>query len=221
MLLAISPHLDDAVFGCGSLLAMRPGALVATLFAGAPPPQAPLTGWDADCGFASSAQALAQRRLEDATALGILKAQPCWLAFPDAQYRSAPPPHRLLRDAIGRLIAQHRPDACVVPMGLFHEDHLLAHEASLAALQETGIPALAYEEAHYRRIPGSVEARIASWRTAGIDASAPRELAPSPPKRRAVACYASQLRGLAIRAEHGRNDLDAPERYRLLRMKTQ
>ena len=219
MLLAISPHLDDAVFGCGSLLAMRPGTVVATLFAGAPPSQAALTGWDADCGFASSAQALAQRRLEDATALGILKAQPCWLTFPDAQYRDSPPPPRLLRDAIGRLIAQHRPEACVVPMGLFHEDHLLAHDASLAALRNTGIPALAYEEAHYRRIPGRVQERMASWRSAGIDASAPRELAPSPRKRRVVECYASQLRGLAVRASQGCSDLDAPERYRLLRMK--
>jgi hypothetical protein len=35
-LLVVSPHLDDAVFGCGELIASRPGATVARLFAGPP-----------------------------------------------------------------------------------------------------------------------------------------------------------------------------------------
>ncbi len=32
----VSPHLDDAVLGCGQLLAAWPGATVVTVFAGKP-----------------------------------------------------------------------------------------------------------------------------------------------------------------------------------------
>ncbi|MCK7501425.1 MAG: PIG-L family deacetylase [Comamonadaceae bacterium] len=42
----VSPHLDDAVFGCGAWLAARPGCIVATVFAGEPPELAALTDWD-------------------------------------------------------------------------------------------------------------------------------------------------------------------------------
>ena len=33
----VSPHLDDAVLGCGRFLAVHPGATVVTVFAGNPP----------------------------------------------------------------------------------------------------------------------------------------------------------------------------------------
>ena len=32
----LSPHLDDAVLGCGRLLSAHPGATVVTVYAGAP-----------------------------------------------------------------------------------------------------------------------------------------------------------------------------------------
>jgi len=47
----ISPHLDDAVFACGELLAARPGSVVITVLAGRPPRDLPLTPWDAASGF--------------------------------------------------------------------------------------------------------------------------------------------------------------------------
>ena len=49
--LAISPHCDDAVFGCGDVLAVHAGAAVVTVFAGSPAPAAALTRWDAAAGF--------------------------------------------------------------------------------------------------------------------------------------------------------------------------
>ena len=49
--MVLSPHCDDAVFGCGELLADRPGSTVITVFAGRPGSGVPLTRWDAAAGF--------------------------------------------------------------------------------------------------------------------------------------------------------------------------
>ena len=51
-IVVVSPHLDDAVLGCGRLLAAHPGATVITLYAGAPATYPdPPTRWDAIVGF--------------------------------------------------------------------------------------------------------------------------------------------------------------------------
>ena len=89
-ILAISPHLDDAVFSCGELLASAPGAKVVTVFAGGPPAGASMTSWDADCGFRADDDVIAARRGEDARALEMLGASPVWLPFWDDQYARAP-----------------------------------------------------------------------------------------------------------------------------------
>ena len=61
-MVVISPHLDDAVFGCGRLLASRPGSIVVTLFAGVPDDAGQLTDWDARCGFTTAGEAVWARR---------------------------------------------------------------------------------------------------------------------------------------------------------------
>src|SRR5436853_287558 len=52
-MVAISPHLDDAVLSCGQLLAARPGSVVITVFAGMPRDGSQQTDWDRRCGFAN------------------------------------------------------------------------------------------------------------------------------------------------------------------------
>jgi LmbE family N-acetylglucosaminyl deacetylase len=42
-LLVVSPHCDDAVLSCGSLLETHPGSAVVTVFAGTQPAGQPLT----------------------------------------------------------------------------------------------------------------------------------------------------------------------------------
>lgn len=215
-LLVVSPHLDDAVFSCGELLAAHPGALVVTVFAGVPPQTWWAPDWDAACGFASAREAMAARRREDREALEILRAEPCWLNCLDAQYR-AHKPARGVGLKLARAVRRHEADTIAIPLGLFHEDHKLAHEAALALLHSSqGKRWIAYEDALYRRIPGLAAERRAGLERAGIrleplcaDAGGPHRV----DKGRALRCYASQLRGLATAGRPGHADLLAPEGY--------
>jgi LmbE family N-acetylglucosaminyl deacetylase len=75
----VSPHLDDAVLGCGRLLAAHPGATVITLYAGAPSTYPdPPTRWDQVAGFGPGDDVLAARKDEDRAALAELGATPVW-----------------------------------------------------------------------------------------------------------------------------------------------
>ena len=81
--LVISPHLDDAVFSCGRLLAAAPGSIVVTVFAGIPPRDTPAPPWDRRAGFDRADEAMHARRDEDRRALARLDARPVWLDFLD------------------------------------------------------------------------------------------------------------------------------------------
>lgn len=212
--LVLSPHLDDAVLGCGDWLARHPGSTVATVFAGSPGPRAALTDWDARAGFRPGDDVVALRRAEDAAALRELRARPLWLAFRDAQY--APPPPR---DAVAREIARSvrvLAAACVVmPLGLFHSDHLLVREAALEARARAGARRwLVYADALYRALPDLEADALAALAARGhvlVPLAAPRTPA-SACKRAAVARYASQLHALATPGRPGHADAFEPER---------
>ena len=212
-MLAISPHCDDAVFACGDLLVARPGAVVVTIFAGSPARSSPLTRWDAAAGFRQDDDVMAARRAEDRAALAVLGARPAWLAFRDAQYGASPAAAEIAH-ALDAVMARVSPATVVAPLGLFHSDHRLAHEACLLA--RPGRPPAAwllYEDAIYRRLDDLAGARLASLRAAGLRLAA---VAPggraSTRKRRAVGAYRSQLRALAAPGHPGVDDVFAPER---------
>lgn len=221
-LLVISPHLDDAVLGCGALLATHPRSVVLTVFAGAP--RRPCRAdWDAACGFADAVEAIAARRAEDAAALRVLEAAPHWLPFCDSQYEEPAAPAQVAA-ALVESIEAHRPDCVVLPLGLFHSDHRQAHACALLAWQalagaRAGIDCwLAYEDAMYRRFQGLLQERLVQLGRAGVVAT-PAECeceraaeSALAAKRRAVQCYASQLKGLATPGRPGHRDAFAPER---------
>ncbi|HZP43596.1 MAG TPA: PIG-L family deacetylase [Candidatus Binatia bacterium] len=214
-ILAVSPHLDDVVFACGDLLGAHPGAVVVTVLAGRPAPGTPLAPWDADAGFRPGDDVIGARRREDAAALRHLGARPVWLDFRDAQYE--PPPARAaVARALAASIAAAHPTIVLVPLGLFHSDHALVHDAALDVRRGDGGRAwLAYEEPTYRRVPGALAARLAALAARGVRAG--RVPAPAPSasaaKRAAVACYASQLRALATPGRPGAAALLEPEGY--------
>ncbi|MGE5468168.1 MAG: PIG-L family deacetylase, partial [Ignavibacteria bacterium] len=174
--LVVSPHLDDAVFACGCLIAglarRRRRVAVATVFAGRPrAAPAGLSAWDHAAGFADGTDVVGARRAEDRAALGILKARHHWLPFRDSQYGPSPPPPAIAR----RLAALAPPGTAVLfPLGLFHSDHRLTREAVLELLRRRPQPlCLAYEDALYRTLPGLAQAAVARLRRAGL---APRAL---------------------------------------------
>ena len=90
MIVAVSPHCDDAAFGCGEFLAAHPGAAVVTVFAGRPLTYDGVTAWDAASGFSVDDDPVGRRRDEDRRGLAILGATPVWLDFCDAQYAPSP-----------------------------------------------------------------------------------------------------------------------------------
>jgi LmbE family N-acetylglucosaminyl deacetylase len=214
-LVVISPHCDDAVFGCAELLARRPGAVVVTVFAGRPPAGQPLTPWDARAGFGERDDVMTARRAEDRAALAVLRARPRWLSFRDAQY-GGPLDARAVVDDLTDAIVASRPETVAIPLGLFHEDHRTTHEAALrVARRRPDIDWVLYADALYRRIPGLVERRLATLRDAGLTATPlpQRGRGHAALKRRAVRCYRSQLRALASPGMPGWGDAFARERY--------
>lgn len=217
-LLLISPHLDDAVFSCGTLLASVPGATVLTVFAGFPPVEHPLTDWDRRCGFRQGDAIMALRRAEDLNALTLLHAQPLWLDFLDAQYAPSPPVD-VIANALHEVVRQRQPETLLFPLGLFHSDHTLVHDAVLKLLSHVDLVTAVYEDALYRQVDDLLQQRLLSLRQAGwcttvepIPASAQARAL----KQRAVHCYRSQLNGLATSGRPGVTDLSAPEQIRRL-----
>jgi LmbE family N-acetylglucosaminyl deacetylase len=207
----ISPHLDDAVFGCGDALAARPGSTVVTVFAGFPDDAERITEWDARCGFRGAREAVGARREEDRRALALLDARPHWLDFVDSQYGRTPAVEAVA-DALRAALRELAPDRLLYPLGLFHSDHRLVHDAACAALDGLSIEvALAYEDALYRSIPGLLQRRLAELAATGVTATPAPDAAPSsgPRKARAVEAYASQLKAFG---PGGCDDAARPER---------
>ena len=196
MHLVISPHLDDAVLACGQWLAAHPGCTVLTLFAGVPPDAGRLTDWDARSGFGSAREAIGARRREDERALKLLRAQARWLDFPDGQYGPSAPVDTLAA-AVREALIETKPSLLLCPMGLFHADHRLAHDAAVAAARGLGIERLRfYEDVPYRAMPGVLQARLAEWAAAGVPATpaAEQPVGGDEAKARALRLYASQRR---------------------------
>ena len=216
MMVVISPHLDDAVFGCGRLLASRPGSIVVTLFAGVPEDSGQLTQWDARCGFLSAAEAVSARRSEDERALALLDARPVWLDFLDSQYGKSPSA-AVLASALRRTLQELQPTELVFPLGLFHSDHLIGHEATVEALK--GVldgEMIVYEDALYRSMAGLLQQRLAALARAQVTASPCAMAGEESPddiderKPQAIQAYASQLRALSAERIA---DLRHPERF--------
>jgi len=220
----VSPHLDDAVLGCGRLMAGHPGATVVTVYAGAPPgyPE-PMTHWDTTAGFRAGDDVLGTRRDEDTAALALVGASPRWLDFVEHQYLDRP--DWVLADAVvDRLHAELvalAPTAVFAPFGIANPDHGEVHVAALQVRERMPEPAwFLYEDFGYKHIPGLLAWRVAQlfrrriWPTPVAIDHGPAETVETveSAKRAAVACYRSQV--LALEADWGFTPkLVAPEQY--------
>ena len=171
--LALSPHLDDAVFSCGGLIGRLADAgwhvVVATMFTRSMPnPQGFALACQLDKGIGRETDYMALRRNEDRVACAMLGAMQHWLDFAEAPHRGygsaaalfdAPladdDADRLLAPEIRRLAAELRPDLWLAPQCVGgHVDHLMTwralHTVSPAA------PTLWWRDFPYDLRPGHV-----------------------------------------------------------------
>jgi len=214
---AISPHFDDAVFSCGNLLAARPGSTVLTVYSAVPGSATPAPEWDRRCGFERADQAVLARHEENRAAMAVLGARGLGLDLLDDQYGGPRAEAGRLTGALAAALNTLAPDVVLLPLGLFHRDHLRTSDAALTVwrlfrdVMDTAW--LAYEEALYRCKPGLVQKRLAELREQRVLATPLSGPAPVDPDRktRAVAAYASQLQALGL--VPGKGDDAAPERY--------
>jgi LmbE family N-acetylglucosaminyl deacetylase len=220
-IVVVSPHLDDAVLGCGAFMSVHAGATVVTVFAGNPPAYPdPMRLWDVQSGFGPGDDVMEVRRAEDRAALGVLAANPVHLDFVEHTYNpgdSAVAPD-VLAAGIGAALQALRPTLVLAPFGLANPDHDVVHRACMLVRDELDgdVSWWLYQDFGYHYIPGMLAWRTASlfrrgiWPTPvcpEIDAGDARKLA-------AVECYPSQLHALdddwQIRAKLATH---APEQY--------
>ncbi|MEL6062651.1 MULTISPECIES: PIG-L deacetylase family protein [unclassified Methylobacterium] len=234
--LALSPHLDDAAFSCGGLLArLAQGGwrvVMATLFTGSvADPKGFALACQLDKGLTADIDYMALRRDEDiraAAALGI--APPVHLPFREAPHRGYGSAPELfsgtraddgiagdLAPAIAALIAAEKPDLLLAPQAIGgHVDHVQAVRALRGC--DPRPPIL-----WWRDFPYTVREAAPREPLASLFAELPARIVTLDPdaqarKRTACAAYASQI-GFQFGGEAG---LDARlvrengiERFRL------
>jgi LmbE family N-acetylglucosaminyl deacetylase len=216
----VSPHLDDAVLGCGRFLARHPRSTVVTVFAGNPPRYPdPMRPWDVHSGFAPGDDVMAARRSEDTAACEALDAIPHHLDFVEYSYNPDDRPVAVaevapvLRDVLRELA----PTLVLAPFGLANPDHDVTHRACM--LVRDDLPDASwwcYEDSGYKHIPGLLAWRVSSLFRSGIWPTpvCPHVDPSEARKRDAVNCYPSQLRALEHDWQIGAKlAAPAPEQY--------
>ena len=152
--LLLSPHLDDAVLDCWSVLSADAPLTVVNVFAGLPP-AGTVTAWDRIVGATDSAELMRARQAEDREALALAGREPVNLPFPESQQRPHSPEPTYA--ALDRAIAGAAPAASRVlaPMtlGTVHPDHRLLRAYALA-LRAAGLPVTLYADAPYATVYG-------------------------------------------------------------------
>ena len=200
----VSPHLDDAVLGCGNFMAAHPGVVVATVFAGNPAqyPTDPMRKWDVQSGFEPGDDVMETRRHEDDAALELLSATPLHLEFVEYSYNAddRPVAPGVLVEVLAPALAALSPTLVLAPFGLANPDHDVVHQACMLARERLGdeVSWWCYEDHGYKHIPGML-----AWRVSTLFR---RRLWPTPVcpttdvsetrKQAAVRCYQSQLLAL-------------------------
>lgn len=152
--LLLSPHLDDAVLDCWSVLT-APGELnVVNVFAGIPPAGA-VTGWDRIAGATDSAALMRSRIDEDRAALARAGRVPVNLGFLEYQQREhrREPPLRAIDDAVVEAVPAASRVYAPAVLGTLHPDHARTRAYALAAAA-AGLPVELYADLPYAVVYG-------------------------------------------------------------------
>jgi LmbE family N-acetylglucosaminyl deacetylase len=148
--LLLSPHLDDAVLNCWSVLTSEPNLRVVNVFAGTPRPGF-VSDWDRKCGASSSADHVRVRISEDERVLGGLGHRPANLSFRDIQYARRGIA-RVTMPALDRAVAEIVPAVSLAyapaALGEGHIDHRLVRSYA-RGLARAGVPVRLYADLPY------------------------------------------------------------------------
>ncbi len=202
-IVVVSPHLDDAVLGCGRLLAAHPGATVVTVYAG----RAGELSRSADAlGHGLRLRAGRRRaRRPQASRTGARSAcsmrPPCGSTTSSTSTSTSPTGSVPTRPSAGleAAIRAADPTAVFMPFGLANPDHTATHDAARLVRERMPEPAwFCYEDMGYQHIPGLLAWRVAQLFRAEIwpTPAAPTVDPGHERKQAAVAHYGSQLRAL-------------------------
>ena len=147
--LVLSPHLDDAVIDCWSVLTGQADVQVVNLCA-RPPGPGGVTFWDRICGAEDSAALFRMRIDEDREALAQAGQEPLNLPFLEAQYREGrrPPSLREIDAALAEAVPAASAVYAPAALGTVHPDHALLRSYALA-LARQGLPARLYADLPY------------------------------------------------------------------------
>ena len=208
--MAVSPHLDDAAFSAGALLASlaRRGhrVTVLTLFtATVPDPQGFALACQTDKGLGPDVDYMALRRAEDIDACAALGAAPVHLPFAEAPHRgyhSAPAlfagpraDDRIaadLTDALHDTLRDLRPDLLLAPQAVGgHVDHI--HTVRALMRVRPGVPAYWWADHPYAAKSPDAHRPFAAALGRFGNLRHPGTPADRAAKRAACAAYASQL----------------------------
>ena len=201
-LLAISPHLDDAIFSAGALLwSLRQRGwrvVVATVFTGnVERPSGFALACQLDKGLSADIDYMALRRQEDRRACALLDVEPDHLPLLEAPHRGYANalalfdkvlPHDQIEDQVRReltsVLADVQPHVILAPLAVGgHVDHVIVRRAVEALTAPRGL--WLWEDWPYVDRGGSTERR--GSRALTVSSKARRA------KINACACYASQL----------------------------
>lgn len=189
-LLAISPHIDDAIYSLGQTIADT-DTTVLTVLAGLPPADGTITPYDEMCGFKTSSQAVTRRRIENENAcdsLAVNHVEGDWL---DGQYGPTIDLREMTRWMSGQMAGY---DHVLCPVGIGHPDHALVAAVALTAAFAVGARVGVYLEIpSYVRQPVEAMATFNSLTSGWTVTPAELPVRPRSRKRAAVECYASQL----------------------------
>jgi LmbE family N-acetylglucosaminyl deacetylase len=124
----VSPHFDDAVLSCWTVLSSGGQVEVVNVFAGTPSGDAPPGWWDQALG--TPAEAIRTRAEEDRRALARAGRASRNLDFLDAQYRGRDEPAPGIGEAVERLLAPGATVYAPASLGV-HPDHEAVRAAAL------------------------------------------------------------------------------------------
>ena len=181
----VSPHFDDAVLSCWTLIDSGADVTVLTVFTEGPPRAGFVADWDADTGVDSSTR-MRQRADENRAALALARARPVDLGALEGIYGGGDVDRGALRPYLTGA------DAVYVPAGVgvehVNREHVVVRDTCLAVRRDCGF----YADQPYSLFRDDTEL------PAGLEAGLDRNVAvlegeQRSRKARAIAAYAGEI----------------------------